>query len=113
MNDGMTKREIDALVHEKVFGLKVTHKTTSGDIYGEPDGNRVPEYSGNIADAWRVVDKMAIRKYVWGAISNGRRTDWSFLDNGKVVGNSVNEATPYAICLSALKTVGLDLEAIV
>lgn len=53
-------RELDALIHRQVFGVEFV--TASDGWFWTPDGSdlvQVPEYSTNIVDAWKVVERMA------------------------------------------------------
>ena len=119
-------REIDALVAEHIFGRQIfTHEEMcleAEDIWDEQpscqkfnmgfyairkdDGSIFTEqsfrlYSASIASAWEVVEKIkgkvAVVKYI-----GGTRV---CIDN-KYTGRDAT--TPMAICLAALKAVGID-----
>lgn len=109
-------RELDALIAEKVMGLKNIRLANDGRsdylCYGKPDsifleGKIVPAYSTDISAAWLVVEKM-------------QDNDWAFiLDNMEdFIGNwqahfekdksgwsADSESAPHAICLAALKAI--------
>ncbi len=125
-------RELDALVAEKVFGVLAVHDSRDGygkgarqypAINGNPSGP-VPFYSSDIACAWLVVEKM-------------RRDGWAFTLLLTPPASSVivptaafrqsvyppdcrsiqeagysshAESVPAAICLAALKAVGVEVE---
>jgi hypothetical protein len=138
MNAG---RELDALIHEKVFGMTVK-KVPAGNYVFRDDLDRfviteieeyvtdmaetderdacefvVPDYSTSIADAWLVVEKMrereaTIKMRVYGH-RNGTWTvgiSWYHVHghDGKPV---IADSLPLAICLAALKAVGVDVPA--
>lgn len=128
-------RELDALVAERVMGLKCRfergveaawqdHKPVawSPNDYivlsqsGSPEPcfyipSRmhsyliVPRYSTDIAAAWEVVEKMWSSKYE--AFVRTFRGQWSasFADNGNIIGQVDAETAPLAICRAVLKAV--------
>jgi hypothetical protein len=123
----MTNVELDTAIAEKVFGLKVVHKTwNKGKCHsysiGEPDyyddqgamilSNPLPCYSTDIAMAWEVVgffDKSG-GAMSYSSMKNGIRGHFitlSYLKNP--VTSRMDyvmveaETAPKAICLAALK----------
>lgn len=117
-------RELDALVAEKVFGLKVDYEFDEPfapalrDRYDEY--GLVPHYSTSIEAAWDIIEHMRDQ---WTAATEGvdgfsdfdrpfddgaffdilhrnadRRWPWAFL-----------YVTPHAICIAALRAVGVEL----
>jgi hypothetical protein len=125
-------RELDALIHEKIFGKcahvlhafkkdnknswmsdytyyrckKCKDGTYSGLLYSE--GKILcPQYSTNIADAWLVVEKMQEKGWL---VSIRNFPKWTceicFYDPIIVYA----ETAPLAICLAALKACGVEVE---
>jgi hypothetical protein len=98
-------RELDALVVEKVMGWDMAKPLGS-----EPP-MELPRYSGDIAAAWLVAEKML--GLGWGQVDLSRDWDsgkWTagfgtWQEGGKRVERTGNTA-PLAICLAALKAVG-------
>lgn len=97
-------RELDAEVHEKVFGLGSTFDI--GDLWGhDEDGDwgdesePVPHYSSDIEAAWLVVEKMD------NVIFNlqRRRGVWMCAFAPPARGHAAAETAPLAICKAALK----------
>lgn len=94
-------RELDMLVAEKVMSLK-------------PLG-RVPHYSTDISAAWEVVEKINSSKNKWTL--NSLRCDpndgkWQFGDidrDGSIWPDDKYDSAPLAICLAALKAVGVEV----
>lgn len=128
MNAG---RELDALIAEKVMGIKVTwetvldeegleyeqaYETKNGKTYRIID--EVAPYSTDIAAAWEVVEKL-VTKGLYFNLSHGRNTQGRPIRatatfKGYLLGveRTVNsyieiyeiaESVPHAICLAALK----------
>lgn len=115
MNAG---RELDALIAEKVMGLQVDALgyvvTQRGKVEGE-----LPFYSTDIAAAWEVVERTGLQIEIQspGAPCNGDEYE-NDSDNWRVEcrlkssdRSSFAEATtaPLAICLAALKAVGIHV----
>lgn len=100
-------REKDALV-AGTFRLPFAITTFTGDFEGQP-GKHLP-YSSDISAAWAVVDKM--RAMGWDVSicgDNGWGCTFYTITEGheKYIG-PINSATaPLAICLTALKAVGV------
>jgi hypothetical protein len=98
-------RELDALVAEKVMGIKDVRITKGlGPVYdftgtqGMPR-KTVPHYSTDIAAAWDVINQhhFAINLHRVGAA-------WYVKLDGEF--EAAGESAPHAICLAALKAVG-------
>jgi hypothetical protein len=132
------QRELDALVAEKVMGWGWV-RTMGGDIHNEhiwlmpPEEARrylpdfrlmkppvewreqwrrdLPHYSTDIAKAWLVVEKM--REQAWRLDIGSYYQDhhgWSAcFDNYSTYFRSDAPTAPRAICLAALKAVGVDV----
>lgn len=129
----MTNREINALIAEKVMGFKIV----SSDIEWQTMDNmnyvclhkkNLPNYCEDISAAWEVVEKIkdmfkekltgcdyffAIEHccYPTPSWEAGFKYDEPyegefFLDSKSVVADTA----PMAICLTALKAVGIDIE---
>lgn len=70
----------------------------------------VPDYSGNIAAAWQVVEEMISRNYELGELQFDKARQWFCIferDTDHEYGFSQAQPTaPLAICLAALDIVG-------
>ena len=130
MNPG---RELDALIAEKVMGLKNIRKDGGFAHFVEPDyvhGNHpqrnsgipIPHYSTDIAAAWEVVEKISPIR-----IEKHERAVGGFIYRVSIVSEVNNwegcgrfpagynwsiekETAPHAICLAALRAVGYKEE---
>ncbi len=117
-------RELDALVAEKVMGLKIVVKVWgTGKKYrsfsvGEPDYiyssdrpegeliNSVPRYSTDIAAAWEVVEKLGQHFQLFSPTDNRPSWEARFRDGRFKLVTAEAATGPHAICLAALKAVG-------
>jgi hypothetical protein len=116
-------RELDALVAEKVMGFKVieTDECNGEDnlwLQGYED-QELPSYSTDVAAAWEVVEKLKLFQ-VKQTDSDGY-TDyvqlWQDSEGIWTIGDwedqllilSEGESAPHAICLAALKAVGVKV----
>lgn len=132
----MTNREIDALVAEKVMGFDLVHSDLGSfwtpmishpfSIGGKPAGTmpaELPHYSTNIADAFRVVEKVAEYDRLGFRIehlceNSGEKWIARFpttsVPDCEEMDPDANEAeadtAPLAICLAALKAVGVKAQ---
>lgn len=116
-------RELDALVAEKVLGKKLDLRTDSHCV---PVGHVLPEhvrpYSTDIATAWEVVEKVGLvwRGFHFGLFWSSYYEDyrdaqwragwfeWEYTGpEDRAVGYSLS--APHAICLAALRAVGVTL----
>lgn len=110
-------RELDALIAEKVFGLKIEwehYAAGSRPMVIEEDvrGNKMaPHYSTQIADAWLVVEKMKTNNYCF-TLYDAYDPEWAALFSPRDAELNLAEAAtaPLAICLSALKAVGVETD---
>ncbi len=102
----MKPYEIDKLVAEKVMGFEVTKDR---EIRQDRKIFRIPPYSRNIEFAWKVVEKL--RENFWVQVESGKTNLCSIGEYG-VVGSVVHgsDTAPLAICLAALKAVGVEVE---
>lgn len=125
-------RELDALVAEKVFGWKFVGKfTLDPDLQCDRwavDSNglerfyyEVPDYSTNIANAWKVVEKIkdfrpcadaygpgsgSNQQFMLGFIAKQWTCGWQPVNlDGAFTEFAEAETAPHAICLAALKAV--------
>lgn len=101
-------RELDALVAEKVMGLKVWQQgrsrfyETNTSVY-----NAVPPYSTSTEAAWQVVEKINLfSEYVLYRLNSG---SWVVCEPGPIIEFARGETAPHAICLAALAAVGADV----
>lgn len=114
-------RELDALVAEKVMGwtkrISADHTGSEikvlrnmGIIYAWKDAERkergldVPAYSTDIAAAWQVAEMM--RGLDFRLNKDG---DWVCCFGGTVAFCGESDTAPHAICLAALKAVGVEI----
>lgn len=100
-------RELDALVAEKVMGwnceLRECHtRKVLHSEYGGP-----PHYSTDIADAWLVVEKIDQQVTVTKCADGWLVTIDDYFCHGGV--EIMAGTAPLAICLAALKAVGVDI----
>ena len=120
--------ELDALVAEKVMGIagdcpgdqNEWHSGWQCDtcwntgMWGEDFTHAFKPYSASIAAAWEVVEKLAtllpdgdihierLDGEVWGVGTCHEASGWKGFISGKTA--------PHAICLAALKAVGVEVE---
>lgn len=129
----LTTAERDALIAEKVMGWKTGEpfRLTEGEYFtrgslNEPDvwtihvANKnmlVPfSPSSSIADAFQVVTKMNGMGRVWfldqskDLFWNCAFVDQSDSENKKNAGGSCRKAAGEAICIAALRAVGIEVE---
>jgi hypothetical protein len=120
MNPG---RELDALVAEKIFNLPQTLWREGKSNLNEDGSGLIilgvmPEpYSTDIAAAWEVVGKLKTLGFVVGVdIGNSDLSACVIAvvskkhgDIREVVATEAHESAPHAICLAALKAVGVDV----
>lgn len=105
MNPG---RELDALISEKIFGMKVTVPSDNGFL------PMPPHYSTNIRAAWEVFEKVArMVDDPWaGFVFDGKKGVWRCHFDRQTPGGvsergtAISDTAPHAICLAALKAVG-------
>jgi hypothetical protein len=124
-------RELDALIAEKVMGLRVTWEDSQeedgkDDPYILDDNGNykwssyVPYYSTSIQDAWLVVGKMRELGFYYsvGSIIGSPATGVGITEL-HAAGFGIKHApfetvqadtAPHAICLAALKAVGFEME---
>src|SRR5690606_29597765 len=121
----MNLREIDRLVAEKVMGWRLKSFPGGGGGFSAwlNDDGKIMKYENdctldaqpydfwrpttNIADAWQVVEKFEsvdLTKKELGYIC------WIHDNGGSECNNIPQETAPLAICLAALKTVGVEVE---
>lgn len=113
-------RELDALIAEKVMGLKLEScKPFSVSSIGGPGGHWAPYYSTDIAAAWEVFGRLegAIISKWYGkwCCSNACTEMWGcyFDEPEETLNQLLNyrdyftqaDTAPHAICLAALKAV--------
>lgn len=121
----MNLRKLDALVAEKVMGWKDISGPDHGiDMWQTPEGHRgirgkdIPSYSTDIAAAWEVAEKLS--QLCFGLWRVGDEWECELDSNdGRflVAGDSVHVfgsgiSAPLAICLAALKAVGVSEDEI-
>jgi hypothetical protein len=129
-------RELDFLIAEKVMGLDLEKYMT---MPPKPTGayaksrnpfviEEVPHYSTDIAAAWQVVEKVGPKiiknecEYVFvirfyehgfgerGPIGRHWEVGWFQFDYDQVDSiEAKSECVPFAICLAALKAVGVEI----
>ena len=122
-------RKIDALVAEKVMGWRLDERGYGATFWVDENGKvkraaepcsidfcscEVFSPSTEISDAWKVVEKLyktkGLRMFIglqFPPLVMARVMD----DVGDWIGHGVDEETaPLAICLAALKAIGVDIE---
>lgn len=117
-------RELDALVAEKVMGLEIT-KIANGHMWfrdGVTLRSPIPHYSTDIAAAWLVVEKMSSDGWIHEITEhiNDSQIKCAMFANRSGHYESyerswddeqwaVSGTAPHAICLAALKAVGIEV----
>lgn len=122
----MDNREIDTLIAEKVFNWELmtdtsmvkagflTYKRMSRALVMDWQETLIPEFSTDISAAWQVVEKLKELGYSFDAGSwehVGDGNDWcvEFEHQSELIEHrGLAPAFPMAICLAALKAVGVD-----
>ena len=124
-------RELDALIAEKVMGL---HEFCSyagkskaslgwgknGADFFKGEISALPSYSTNIASAWEIVEKLqslrkSVRVYNQGIVSETTDLYSCEIENRYYEGEPDTwfsgwvESAPHAICLAALKAMGVEV----
>jgi hypothetical protein len=107
---GKTGRELDALIAEKVMGLKVDYEfdepriPSLADRYDE--WGYLPNYSTSIEAAWEVVDKVYIHS-LRRVVSDGpdKPALWQAFVYADSYLSGIAETAPLAICRAALMAV--------
>jgi hypothetical protein len=127
----MIDRKLDIEVSEKIFGKKVNNRTGLAGIklLTIEDENadwevgclrsNLPHYSGNMGDAWKVVEKMhelypginfnILKTFDW-AQGPGLKFGASFdsyqgMGDYKNLAKAIEDTAPKAICLAALEAI--------
>lgn len=114
-------RELDALVAEKVFGM---HRHPGCDLddhlraecYGtgtEEGYGPVVDYSTDSAAAWQVVEKLTELHVVSVSCMLNKRWRCEVVQahsQRQTPVNAIADTAPLAICLAALKAVGVEME---
>jgi len=123
-------RELDALVAEKVMGWKWLERDEFNEYrHLTPNGQKiqvaVPRYSTDIAAAWQIVEKIKFMQPGWEIYGLkpdhlqkftieyngfGWRAGWAPVKlDGNMTIEAEAEAAPHAICLAALRAVGVEV----
>lgn len=109
-------RELDALVAEKVMGLTSSEVEIHRQFWLDGCFSNLPHYSTDIAAAWEVVEKLTSKKQPHFQLSlcdsyteNPKWCAEFDLDRPfkRVIAKA--ETAPHAICLAALKAVGVEI----
>lgn len=111
MNPG---RELDALVAEKVMGIAIPEGADTQYLETCMD---LPYYSTDIAAAWEVVEKLFqsgfdlyLETFKDDEDKPQCRVSFQAIDNqDKGSGPIYADTAPHAICLAALKAVGVEI----
>lgn len=101
-------QELDALIAEKVMGLKVNYEFyTCSDLCDNYDEmGYIPAYSTDIASAWEVVEKLLKLHSVEFSYVHFN-SEWNVDIDDKIY--VAADTAPHAICLAALKAVGVGI----
>jgi len=114
-------RKLDRLIAEHVMGWKKGRKFANGNgewiIDGKVDfrtWDLTPDFSTKIEAAWWVVEKMKAEGMVVIIKADGLRTGdynpgWTVLVDNQ--SRTDADTAPHAICLAALKAVGVEVPA--
>lgn len=110
--------ELDVLVAQKVFGMKVWVGATSAHVsrmaptLGGPNPERISPYSTNLTEAWAVVNKLERHTFILKRIGNtlphgatwSGKLSWkcSFTTKDAAF-QGESESPALAICLAALR----------
>jgi hypothetical protein len=101
-------RELDALIAEKVMGKVDDAASLRLALEEGMEYGAVPRYSADIAAAWEVVKRLGEGDFIlerWPEFKDDRRWRSSF---GRGVDFSYSSTASHAICLAALKAVGVE-----
>lgn len=112
-------KALDALVAEKVMGLKVEYgtfdcKCCKGESFHLVDGHPPAPYSTDIAAAWMVIDRLLENHKIYLRTSEVLVPGWEVeitygLPEGVQISCHARTAT-HAICLAALKACGVEIK---
>lgn len=106
-------RELDALVAKHVMDLNPTWNIPNEDYFYTVNGsnNYLPYYSTSISGAWQVVEKLK-GPDMWIGIDTtpDGRYRCMMLNKKGPDADFIADSAPRAICLAALKAVGVDIE---
>lgn len=121
----MTETEIDILIAEKIFGYKVLKENPQYGLFVQnPDddsptyGEYLAHYTKNLNDAFKVIEKVGERFFLTNvsmlkayesnltAYCVTMYSDYNVYVNL----NAINKSAALAICLCALKTVGINID---
>ena len=108
----MTNRELDALVAEKVMGWRRREGRwlVPDRVYSR---RNCPRYSTSIAAAWQVVERFEERVAIEGPVTTSdiwRCSIWTSWDENRESSVADTTSAPRAICLAALRAVGVGVE---
>lgn len=115
-------RELDALIAEKVMGYDVK---TWNEVYEvakrkedipvivleEKQCRSIPRYSTNISDAWQVVEELSAYYGVEVYQDKVVPCECNVYHLGSRKSRAIADTAPLAICLAALKAVGVEVDA--
>lgn len=111
MNTMLAGRELDALVAEKVMGLRVKYRTPGFPYFEDyiDTAHDVPRYSTDIAAAWAVVEKIHLLNgldLTYGQPREGGVPAWRIKrdhcgDEEEDI--AIADTVPLVICRAALK----------
>lgn len=110
----LPSRELDTLIAEKVMMLDPELIEAWNDASKHPSWvisrfDQLPRYSSDIKAAWQVVEKIKNLNFI-GPTPNGK---WNVVigcqNDGDYFG-VIADTAPHAICLAALKTVGVNYD---
>lgn len=124
----MDNRELDLIVAEKVMGIKLVDwptgrefsisSATAALVLSETNKARIPKYSTDIADAWEVVEKIKNMppkeaeemgaELAIDACGDSWWVGWRWHEWTDCGARA--DTAPHAICLAALRSVGVKLE---
>jgi len=106
------KSEINSLVAEKIMDWAVNENTPYGDIFIDNEGSIIPLFypSWQMEDAWKVVEKLREKGMLIKLYEADQHYSAFFRKVGSFYFDSAEaDSAPMAICLAALKTVGVEV----
>lgn len=111
--DEMTAEQKNVLIAQKVFGHKIT---AYGSILKDDQVYPTPDYSTDIREAWKIVEKLGeklfdIRLYrEEGLLAKYCVNIW-VRDGGRIAGSGdSNVSMPDAVCMAALRAMGVEID---
>jgi hypothetical protein len=107
----MNNREIDKLIAEKIMKVPCfLSQFGHGEVlWAEFEGQDSVVFhpTSNMRDAWMVVEKLG---EVNIDFANDLTEVWIYTEGPTLIGHHEDKSAPMAICLAALKSVGIEVQ---